>query len=135
MPKHHQGHGHERYRHPSDVAHFPEGLYRLLCEWVDPGILTLVEDYQGQSVERPGSEGLVAGLPEEHQALLEQRARRCQVPPRESDVGQVKGGIAHPLCVSDLSEQRQTLLTQSFPPLVVAQGSGQAPSSPQGSGT
>src|SRR5213078_1586532 len=90
---------------------------------------------QGQSAQRPGSEGLVAGLPEEYQALLEQLSRRCQIPARESDVGQMKSGIAHPLCISDPSEQRQTLLTQYFSPLDVAQGTGQAPSSPQGSGT
>ena len=131
LPKHHLGQCHERHRHPSSVAQFPQDLYRLLCEWVDPGILTLVEDHQGQSVERPGGVGLVACLPEGHQALLEQRARRCQVPPRESDVGQVKGGIAHPFGVSDPSEQRQALLTQHFSPLDVAQGTGQAPSSPQ----
>src|SRR5258708_392727 len=107
LPKHHLGQGHERHCHTGGVAHFPEHLDRLLCEWVDPGILTLVEDHKGQSVERPGYEGLVACLPEEHQALLEQRARRCQIPPRESDVGQVKAGIAHPLCVSDPSEKRQ----------------------------
>src|SRR5437763_15156692 len=47
----------------------------------------------------------------------------------------MKGGIAHPLRVSDLSEQRQTLLSQYFCPLDVAQGSGQTPSSPQGPGT
>src|SRR6266704_1945498 len=42
LPKHHTGQGHERHRHPSGVAHFPEHLYALLCEWVDPGILALV---------------------------------------------------------------------------------------------
>ena len=131
LPKRHTGQRHERYRHSSGVAHFPEHLYRLLCESVDPGILTLVEYHQGQSVECPGSEGLVACLPEEHQALLEQQACLCQIPPRESDVGQVKGGIAHPFGVSDPSEQRQALLTQHFSPLDVAQGTGQAPSSPQ----
>src|SRR5260221_11756025 len=95
---------------------------------------TLVEDPQGQSAQPPGSEGLVAGLPEEHQALLEQLSRRCQIPARKSDVGQMKGGIAHPLGVSDLSEQRQTLLTQYFSPLDVAPVTGQAPSSLQGPG-
>src|SRR5207248_2781944 len=86
------------------------------------------------SAQRPGNESLVAGLPEEHQALLEPLSRRRQIPACKSDVGQMKGGIAHPCCVSDLSEQRQTLLTQYFSPLDVAQGSGQAPSCPQGPG-
>src|SRR5207247_300235 len=115
--------------------YFQADFSRLLCQRVDHGKLTLVEDHQGQSTQRPGREDLVTGLLEEHQALLEPLSRRCQIPASESDVGQMKGGVAHPLCVSDLSKQRQTLLTQSFPLLDVAQGSGQAPSSPQGSGT
>ena len=104
LPKHHPGQDHERHRHTSGVAHFPADFSRLLCEWVYPGILTLVEDHQGLSAQRPGNKGLVAGLPEEHQALLEPLSCRCQIPARESDVGQVEGGIAQPLCVSDLSE-------------------------------
>src|SRR5947207_1019111 len=104
-------------------------------------MVTLCGEDLSEKRARRGEHSLIPELLPKGVALFNQQARGRRLPlsegdlPLESEVGQMKGGMAHPLCVSDLSKQRQTFLTQYFSPLDVAQGTGQAPGSPHSSGT